>query len=192
MQRQCQQAIDHRTPQREIHPVGGVDKDVGAQGRKQTLEDRQHHHQGAQHIETAEISLAQHLVDNLLDQQRNGQTKQLRQQRRRENENQSAAVLAQQRCEPAPAKPTGGRGGHTPGQHKAGFLTESVLEILQRHALQTQPRVPHHSRFGLDREHDHRRTLQHQQCGGLEATEIPTLHLPQLRLQADQLSETGK
>ena len=155
-QGQGQQAIDHRTAQGEIHPVGGINKDVGAQGHQQSLEDRQHHHQRAQHIEAAEVALAEHLVDDLLNQQRNRQTKQLAQQRRCKDKNQSAAVLAKQRGEPTPAKAAGGRTRHTTRQHEARFLTHRLLQLRKLDAHQTPAGMTDNRLLGLNRKHDHR------------------------------------
>ena len=87
-QRQGQQAIDHRCSQGEIHPIGGIHKDVGAQCHQHPLEQGQHHHHRTQHIEATEVSLAQNLVNDLLNQQRNRQTKQLGQQRCHKHQDQ--------------------------------------------------------------------------------------------------------
>ena len=168
-QGQGQQAIDHRAAQGEIHPVGGVDKDVGAQGHQQSLEDRQHHHQRAQHIEAAEVALAEHLVDDLLDQQRNRQAEQLAQQRRRKHKNQSPAILAKQRGEPAPAKATGGRTPHATWQHKPCLFIKHPLQVCQREPHQAPAGVANQHLLGFHCKDDHRRSLQHQQSRGLKA-----------------------
>ena len=51
----------------DVDAICGVGEEVSAQGTEYSLCDSHPHQQGAKHIEAAEIALADHGIDDLLD-----------------------------------------------------------------------------------------------------------------------------
>ena len=103
-QRQPQQVMDDRRPEGDVDPVGGVGEQVGAQRTQERLGQGHGHQQGAQHIEAGVVPLADHRIDDLLNQQRVEQAQQLHEKAGDHHLQQSIAVLLDGWHEPAEAK----------------------------------------------------------------------------------------
>ena len=96
-QGQAQQVVDDRGAEGDVDPVGGVGEQIGAQGAQHRLGHGHAHQQGAEHIEAAEVALADHRIDDLLDQQRIEQPKQLHKEAGDQHLDQNPAVLLERR-----------------------------------------------------------------------------------------------
>ena len=101
---QPQQVIDHLGAEAQIEAVGGLGEQEGAQGADQPFQHRHHHQGDAQHLQSVEAALADHLVDDHLDQQGVGQAEQLHHEGGHQHLQQNAAVALQRRPEPGEAE----------------------------------------------------------------------------------------
>ena len=96
--------IDHLSPETLIDAVGGFSKKEGLKAAEHPFQDRYHHKGNAQHLQSVEAALADHLVDDHLDQQRIGEGEQLHHKAGSQHLNQHAAVALQGGPEPTGAE----------------------------------------------------------------------------------------
>ena len=92
--------VNDRRTQGDIDAVRRIRKQIGTQRGQHSLSQGHAHQQGAQHIEGADVALADHSIDDLLNQQRVQQGKQLHEEARHQHLHQHGLVLLQGRQEP--------------------------------------------------------------------------------------------
>ena len=123
--------MNNRRPKRDVDPVGGVREEVGTHGSHECLGQRHGYKQRAEHVEAGEIPLADHCVDDLLNQQRVEQPQQLHEEACYYHLDQAVAVLADGRDEPAEAKAgLGGAGAGLEIQQGKRLALALVQELI--------------------------------------------------------------
>ena len=143
--------VDDRGAEGDVDPVGGVGEQIGAQGAQHRLGDRHAHQQGAEHIEAAEVALADHRIDDLLDKQRIEQPKQLHKEAGDQHLDQNLAVLLERRQKPAQAKTGRGRAGTAlHRQHRHRSIPVGTGERLQAAPLLLATGIAHQGIAGAD------------------------------------------
>ena len=99
--------VDHFGAKALINPVGGFRKQEGLQAAQHPLQDGDNHQGNAQHLKRVEAALADHLVDDHLDQQRVGQGEQLNHETRGQNLEQHAFDSASRPARTNPDRTSG-------------------------------------------------------------------------------------
>ena len=130
--------VDHFGAKALINPVGGFRKQEGLQAAEHPLQDGDNHKGNAQHLKRVEAALADHLVDNHLDQQGVGQGEELNHEARGQNLEQHTSVPLQGRPKP-PRTELLIRGGIGPlHQQQLNPLWKLISQVIRRkrhHAL---------------------------------------------------------
>ena len=85
--------IDDHFTEREVNTIGGINKQIGTQRRKQVLKNGEGNQQHTEHRQGAHAVLTDNLINDLLNQQRIHQLEQLYKQRGDQHLNQRLTVL---------------------------------------------------------------------------------------------------
>ena len=185
--------VDDRRAKRDVDPVGGVGEQIGAQGPQQRLGQGHGDEQGAVDIERGEVALADHRVDDLLNQQRVEQLQQLHKEAGDHHLDQGPFVLLDRWDEPAQAKAClGGVGVALQGQQPQllalglGQQRFRFHPALPGHRIADQDltlaRVPQHQRVAVD---------QGQGREGGAAEQVGAARLQPRGPQGQQIADSG-
>ena len=177
-QGQPQQVIDDRRPQADIDSIGGVGEEIGAQGREHRLGQSHGHEQRAQHVQGADVALADHRIDDLLNQQRIEQAKELHKKAGDQHLHQHALVLLQGRQEPSQTKTLfGGLVAALNAENRKVALLIAPLQGTDRHGALARCRITDQDLPGHVAGPDHHRTTAaHHQGGELQARDLGVIH----------------
>src|SRR5215467_1053267 len=104
-----------------IDAVGGVGKDVGPQNPEDRFEHRYDHETDGEHVERAETTMHQNLVDDDLEEQGGDQGKELQEERSYQDPGEYLAVLV--------------NGANKPGDIEAAGQIEQPNPARQEHQL---------------------------------------------------------
>ena len=96
-QRQPEKMVDNGGPQGDINAIGGIREEIGSQRSQDCLGHSHTHQERAQHIEAAEITLAYHRINDLLNQQWIQKSKQLNKKAGNQHLDQHDPMLHQRR-----------------------------------------------------------------------------------------------
>ena len=152
-ERKTQEVINHLGTEPLVDAVGGFSEEEGFEAAQNTLKNGHNHEGDAEHLKRVQTPLADHLVDDHLNQQRVGQGEQLHHEARRQHLYQDPAVSLQGRPEPTWAEFLIRRGVGTLHQEQLdpfgeGFLQSLGIDLdhagLRRRQLQTALIAGHH------------------------------------------------
>ena len=130
-QRQAEQVIDHFSAETLVDPVGGFGEQEGLETAKHPFQNGDHHQGYPKDLQRVEAALADHLVDDHLDQQRVGQGEQLDHKTGRQHLNQHTAVALQRWPKPAGAELLIGRGVGPLHQKQFNAFRELICQLFR-------------------------------------------------------------
>ena len=162
-ERQPQEVINNCRAQGDIDAVRRVRKQIGAQRGQHSLSQGHAHQQGAKHIEGADVALADYSIDDLLNQQRIQQGKQLHKEARHQHLHQHGLVLLQSRQEPGQAEALlGGASAALDTQHIEQVVVIPTWQGSGRHQSLAGHRITQHQLTALINLPDHHRSTRAQ------------------------------